>query len=463
MQQQAPLAGMPVAPSRCHALVIENDDEPAPQRVYEVLAQDATLSVQHVTWNAVARSGVGQYAVRLIVAVLADARVAPILDAIERENLATPLIAVIPEGDEATLNVAARVADDFLFSPIRPLELRHRLARMLAGPRVDLRSVSDRLVEEIGMTKLVGRNPTFVRAVRLVPRFARASATVLITGETGTGKEVCARAIHHLGARTHAPFVTVDCGATPDQLFENELFGHARGAFTDAHRDQKGLVALAEGGTLFLDEVDSLSLGAQAKLLRFLQDQTFRPLGSERSERANVRIIAACNRDLDACVRNKEFRADLFFRLNILRVQLPPLRERRDDIPLLVQGMIDEFRADEGTHAKSAAAAALRMLTSYDWPGNIRELANVVHRAVVECDGDTILPEHVDLPVAPRPEPLHFRAARAVAVATFERTYVEELLRKHGGNVTHAAREAQQDRRAFGRVIKKYKIDRGAL
>ena len=169
---------------------------------------------------------------------------------------------------------------------------------------------------------------------------------MLVTGETGTGKELFARAIHHLSARRHAPFVAVDCGAIPDQLFENELFGHVRGAFTDAHRDQRGQAPLADGGTLFLDEIDALSLPAQSKLLRFLQDHTFRPLGGDRNERANVRVIAASNRDLERLVEQKEFRADLFFRLNILRLHLPPLRERRDDIPLLAQRLLEDSRAD---------------------------------------------------------------------------------------------------------------------
>jgi len=445
--------------------VIEDDAESAPPPIYATLAGDRNLHCERATWDAIAREDIRDRALSVIVAVItgSHAVVSTFFESIERDAVATPVVAVVPDGDQDLVNLATKVADDFLCLPIRPLELRHRIARLLAGPREAYRNECDRLLDEVGMTRLVGRSAAFVRAIRLVPRFARAKATVLITGETGTGKEVCARAVHHLSARRHAPFVTVDCGATPDQLFENELFGHVRGAFTDAHRDQKGLVAVAAGGTLFLDEIDSLSPAAQAKLLRLLQDQTFRPLGAERNEQANVRIIAASNHDLEACVRSKEFRADLFFRLNILRVNLPPLRDRRDDIPLLVQGLLDEFRMSDGTSAKAAAGAALRMLTAYDWPGNIRELANVVHRAVLECDGETILPEHMGLPVPPCAAPLDFRAARAVAVASFERTYVEELLRKHAGNVTHAAREAHQDRRAFGRIIKKYKIDRVGL
>ena len=444
-------------------LVIEDGDQDG--CVWASLSLDRSLRCERASWHTVAPAVIEDPSLALILAVILGAheRVAAFVDAIRHGALAMPLLVVVPEGADDLCNLAMGIADDFLFAPIRPLELRHRVARILGAPRQDFDEVCERVLDDVGMGKLVGRNPRFVRAIRLVPRFAKANATVLITGETGTGKEVCARALHHLSARRHAPFVPVDCGALPDQLFENELFGHARGAFTDAHRDQKGLVALAEGGTLFLDEIDSLSLPAQAKLLRFLQDGTFRPLGSERNERANVRVVAACNGDLDARVRSNTFRGDLFFRLNILRLSLPPLRDRRDDIPLLAQALIDELRSDEGSRVRFISAAALRTLTAYDWPGNIRELANVVHRAVVGCDGDTILAEHLDLPEAARPAPLHFRAARAAAVATFERAYVEELLRKHAGNVTHAAREAHQDRRAFGRAIKKYKIDRGSL
>jgi len=306
-----------------------------------------------------------------------------------------------------------------------------------------------------------------MQAVRQLPRFARAEAPVCITGETGTGKELCARAMHHLSHRQRAPFIAVDCGALPEQLFENEMFGHSRGAFTDAHRDHKGLIAIAEGGTLFLDEVDALSLPSQAKLLRFLQERTFRPLGSDRFETADVRVIAATNRDLEAVVRDRQFRSDLFFRLNVLRLRLPPLRERRSDLELLAHAALKHYWAGAAEEVPVIAPAALRALRVHDWPGNVRELYNVVQRAVVACDGSLILPEHLGPPfdnfqVRHGPSS-DFRSSRAAAVAEFERRYVEDLLMKCNGNVTHAAREAQQDRRAFGRFIKKYNIDRKAL
>jgi DNA-binding NtrC family response regulator len=379
-----------------------------------------------------------------------------------------PIFAVVPvEADDALLQVVSRTADDFIFMPIRPVELRHRLRAILAEPRHDLEVVRRRLLEELGITQLVGRDPVFLKAIEQVPRFARAEVSVLITGETGTGKELCARALHHLGRRRRSPFIAVDCGAVPDQLFENELFGHARGAFTDAHRDHKGLVTMAEGGTLFLDEVDALSLAAQAKLLRFLQEHSFRPLGSDRFQQADVKVVSATNRDLSLCIEARQFRQDLYFRLNVLSIHLPPLRERRQDIELLACHELEDFARSNEAPRKSFTTGAMRLLVRYDWPGNVRELNNVVRRAIVACDGDWIFPSHVSLPGHPdgdedRPS-ADFRSERAAAVAAFERRYVEELLRKHRGNVTHAAREARQDRRAFGRFIKKYKIDRRAL
>jgi two-component system, NtrC family, response regulator GlrR len=381
-------------------------------------------------------------------------------------NQAVPLpsLAVLSETADAPLvRAAAAATDDFVLLPIRANEFHERLARLLGRDEQAVEQARERLLRELAMTQLVGRDPAFLDAIQQVPRFARSEVPVLITGETGTGKELCARAIHFLSRRRDHPFIAVDCGALPDHLVENELFGHARGAFTDAHRDQRGLVAIAEGGTLFLDEVDALSLPAQAKLLRFLQERTFRPLGAESFVQSDVHVIAATNRDLEACVRDKQFRPDLYFRLNVLRLHLPLLRERRGDISLLATHALEQHCASTERIARTFSAAALRRLASYDWPGNVRELCNVVKRAVVLCDGAQIQPHHLALP-AGEPVPAgagtSFRQARAGAIAAFERTYVEELLRKHHFNVTRAAIEAGKDRRAFGRLVKKYRIER---
>lgn len=378
-----------------------------------------------------------------------------------------PVVAIVANGtDEAVLALLAEATSDFAVAPVRREEIRQRIFRILGDPPSEAEAVQRTLLKEIGLRQLVGRTPAFVDVVARIPALARSSRPVLITGDTGTGKELCARAIHHLGRRHGGPFIPVDCGAVPDHLFENELFGHERGAFTDAHRQQRGLVALAERGTLFLDEVDSLSPASQVKLLRFLQDRTYRPLGADRFERADVNVLAATNQDLEALVREQRFRSDLFFRLSVLRLHLIPLAERRDDIPLLAQHFLDAVCVEEGV-VKRFAAATLGLLSRMPWPGNVRELSNAVQRAFVAADGREILPGHVQAQTATSPAAaaaeaaaaVGFRAARARAIAAFERQFLSDTLRAHQGNITQAARAAQQDRRAFGRLVKRHKID----
>jgi transcriptional regulator with GAF, ATPase, and Fis domain len=336
-------------------------------------------------------------------------------------------------------------------------------------------AVVEKLSREVALAKLIGQAPAFLSVVQQIALVASSPSPVLILGETGTGKELCARAIHHLSRRRRSPFIPVDCGALPDHLLENELYGHVRGAFTDAHRDQRGLVAMAEGGTLFLDEIDSLAPAAQGKLLRLLQEGTYKPLGADQFLRADVRIVAATNTDLEQDIAAKRFRADLYFRLNVLRLVMPPLRERPTDIPILAQHFVQQACVEAGIPCKTLSREAIATLVCAPWPGNVRELLNVMQRAVVFAEGATILPHHLTIastarsvpPVAATDSPPHdtsgdggFRAARARALEALERSYVETLLRKHNGNVTRSAREAKKDRRAFGRLMKRYSIDR---
>ncbi len=449
-------------------LVVEGDSTPADASVQSALARDSDFGIQRLSWDATGPDALARKGPHAVVAVAVPhtPKVTHIFEWLRDHPIHTPMLVVLPpEPGDPLLRLGRQVSDDFLLSPIRRPELRERLERVLGVPNWKVAAVRDRLLEEIGITQIVGRDPVFLEAIRRVPQFARSEAPVLITGETGTGKELCARAIHFLSSRRDCPFVAVDCAALPDHLVENELFGHARGAYTDAHRDQRGLVAMAEGGTLFLDEIDALSLTAQGKLLRFLQDQTFRPLGGDRFQRADLHVLAATNKDLEDGVRQGQFRADLFYRLNVLRLHLPPLRQRLDDIPALAVYFLRECQTPEGP-TRVFSPAALRMLGCYDWPGPVRELANVVQRAMVTCDRAQVLPCHITLPGltdSSSPVPTQFRTARAAAVAAFERRYVEDLLRKCGGNVTHAAREANKERRAFGRLIKKHGIDRLAV
>jgi DNA-binding NtrC family response regulator len=261
--------------------------------------------------------------------------------------------------------------------------------------------------------------------------------------------------------------VPVDCAASPEHLLENELFGHERGAYTDARSRQKGLFALAEGGTLFLDEVDALSLAAQAKLLRVLEDHTYKPLGADHFVTANVRVIAASNRDLERCVAERTFRADLYYRLAVFQLHMAPLRERVEDIPMLARHFLERFCAEAAVEPRTFTPAALARLSRYWWPGNVRELLNVVQRGAAFA-GLRILPSDLPLPIPADEDDEDpgtmesFRSARARALAVFERGYVERLLRKYDGNVTRAAREAHQDRRAFGRLVKRLGVPRPA-
>jgi DNA-binding NtrC family response regulator len=379
--------------------------------------------------------------------------------------IGAPTLAVLSEDDDL-MRAAAKAVDDFIVVPFRPVELRHRVARLLGGETDDgaKAAAHERLTRELALTGLVGRHPAFLHTIEQIPAVAHCHTPILITGETGTGKELCARAIHHLSTRRHFPFIPVDCAALPEHLFESEMFGHARGAFTDAYRDQKGLVALAGDGTLFLDEVDSLSITAQSKLLRLLQEHTYRPVGSERFVPTGARIMAACNQDLERLVQERKFRSDLFFRLNVLRLHLPPLRERRSDVVVLARHFLETLAIEQGTPRKNIAPALLQMLMAYDWPGNVRELYNVLQRAALFCPGTKIqLSDIADLPAAAQSsKPLggNFREERARAVTAFERSYIEEMLRRAGGNVTRAARLAGKDRRVFGRLMKRHNIRR---
>jgi DNA-binding NtrC family response regulator len=297
--------------------------------------------------------------------------------------------------------------------------------------------------------------------VEKIPLIAGSDAPVLILGETGTGKELFARAIHYYGLRQGKPFIPVNCGAIPVHLFENELFGHSKGAFTDASCAEKGLVAEAEGGTLFLDEVDALNSSAQIKLLRFLQDRTYRPLGSSRSLEADVRILAATNTDLRQRVGEKAFRDDLYHRLNVLSLTIPPLRERPGDIARLANHFL--ARQATGTHkAMCLSADAVRKLEAYPWMGNVRELAGVIERAVTMNPGGVINASGIDLAV-PDVErvslPAGWREAKRRAVGEFERSYLTNLLTTSEGNISRAAKAAGKERRTFQRLLRKYGLD----
>jgi DNA-binding NtrC family response regulator len=296
--------------------------------------------------------------------------------------------------------------------------------------------------------------------MKKIPLVSKFNTQVLILGETGTGKELCARAIHYLSPRASKPFVPINCGAVPVDLVENELFGHVRGAFTGAATSRRGLIEEAEGGTLFLDEVDCLPLLAQVKLLRFLQEKEYRPLGSTLMRQADVRVIAAANSSLEEATKSGRLREDLFYRLNIVPIMLPPLRERMDDIAILAQHFLKRFEVEFDKQVDGFAPAALHRLMVHSWPGNIRELEHVIERAVVLAQEPIIRSEDLVLSrlnASDQEESL--QQAKARMVEKFEKTYIQGLLVAYHGNISQAAQAAKKNRRAFWHLIRRYQID----
>lgn len=351
----------------------------------------------------------------------------------------------------------ARCSDSF---PARvPLESPTEQAR-----------AAEELRRALGMQGFVGSSQVLLRELQKIPRFAPSEACVLIQGETGTGKELCARALHHLGPRSSRPFVALNTGAMPTELVENELFGHEPGAYTHAQTVHRGVIAEAEGGTLFLDEIDALPLAAQVKLLRFLQEKEYRPLGARSSVAANVRVVAASNMELEREVQAGRFRRDLYYRINVLPLRLPALSQRREDIRLLAAHFLARHCRATGAPVRSFSGRALEKLEAYAWPGNVRELENVVERAVVLGRAAVIEAAEIDLPSTfdetaealsspPREAPHEtFRAAKSRVVRDFELTYLQRLLRRHDGNISRAARDAGKNRRAFFALMQKYRI-----
>lgn len=323
---------------------------------------------------------------------------------------------------------------------------------------------------------LIGRSRAFCDTLALLQQCAGVDATVLLCGETGTGKELAARALHYLSARRRGPFVPINCGALPDSLLEAELFGHVRGAFTDAKGDSRGVIGLAQGGTLFLDEVDSLSPRAQSALLRFVQDRSYRALGGTRFEQADVRLVAATNVDLEALAARGLFRQDLLFRINVLAVPLPPLREREGDALLLAQAFVQRLVRQYRTPPRTlSASSAAHLRQALPWPGNVRELEHRVHRAFLlarenlldlhleTLAGAVSLRRALDAQELGEPgEPGSYADAKARAIDDFERSYLAEVLRRAGGNLSLAARIAGKERSRFGKLVRKHGLQRAA-
>jgi DNA-binding NtrC family response regulator len=371
----------------------------------------------------------------------------------------TTVVAVSDANDPNDIFDLLRLgADEFLALPLDGLNVLPRIWRLLENT-----AASERLTREmrthVGIGQMIGHTAAWTDQINKIPLIARCDANVLITGETGTGKELCARAVHYLSLRAGAPFIAINCGAIPENLIENELFGHTKGAFTDARGTEGGLLGEADGGTLFLDEIDTLTSAAQVKLLRFIQEKEYRPLGSSKTCHVDVRIVAATNIKLADALRTASFRRDLYYRLNVVPLSLPPLRERKEDIALLARHFLDKHATRLRRPARRFTPAAIILLETYDWPGNVRELEHIVERAVVFCNTGLIDAAHITLQTSPPSKVLEsFHDAKIRTIAQFEKSYIETILMNCDGNISKAARVAQKNRRAFWELMRKHHI-----
>jgi len=307
---------------------------------------------------------------------------------------------------------------------------------------------------------IISKDHEIQKIFDVLPDIAESDSTVLIQGPSGSGKELFARAIHNLSNRKDNPYIVVNCGALPDTLLESELFGYVKGAFTDAKKDKPGRFALAEGGTLFLDEVAELSTALQVKLLRVLQQKEYEPLGVSRPRKANVRIITATNQDLSQLLARGTFREDLYYRLNVIKIELPPLSKRREDIPLLVDHFIHQFNLTKGKKITGISDKSMNLMMKYEFPGNVRELENLIEHAFVLCHGHKIRLEHLPKEfIEQLKEEIIPAVKQADRLKSAEATVIIDVLKKHAGNRTKAAKELGIDKSTLWRKIKKYNIE----
>jgi DNA-binding NtrC family response regulator len=346
-------------------------------------------------------------------------------------------------------------AYDYVSKPFRMEEIRLVVRRALEARRLaqENRHYRAELKERYRVDNLVGQSPAMVAVYKTIARVAPLDATVLVCGETGTGKELVARAIHYAGARAHRPFVVVDCSTVPDALFESELFGHVRGAFTGAVATRRGLLETADGGTVLIDEIGELSATLQAKLLRVLQERAVRRLGGNESLPIDVRVIAATHRDLRACVASGAFREDLYYRLNVVTIGLPALRERLDDLPLLARHFLDKHARAAGKAVTGFARETLRALSAHRWPGNVRELEHAIERAVALTSTPVLLPDDLPDDVRDGADRPPRTPSRAMTLDEMKDWYVEAVLRQVHGNKVRAAEILGIDRRTLYRML----------
>jgi len=459
------------------------DDEPTLLRALEALLRKKGYDVTGLDSPIVATQKLAQedFDVALLDIKMPQLSGLELLNAVKHRRPEVEVIMMTGHATVETALAAVRAgAYDYLTKPFDDVEVVARAVAKAAERKMLFdrnRQLETALREREGgdFQGLVGNSAPIREVSRMIEAVAYSAATVLVTGESGTGKELVARALHQRSPRKGHPFVALNCGALTETLLESELFGHVKGAFTGAQRDQKGLFDAADSGTIFLDEIGDIPLATQVRLLRVLQEGEIKRVGSADSVKVDVRVIAATHRDLPKLVKSGKFREDLFYRLNVINIPLPSLRERVEDIPLLAHHFLRRYAERLAKKVRALSPEAIELLCGYRFPGNVRELENAVERAVVPCRAETITPADLPPAVTGRTAPLvreapangdetawlslSYAAAKEQALRRFEKSYVEALMRACDNNISAAARKAGMDRSNFKRVLRKYRTD----
>jgi DNA-binding NtrC family response regulator len=451
--------------------------DPSSRRSRSVLLVSAIAEVREALAALLARAGYKVAAVgslvemdglvgghHLDIALLyLDAAPAEVIQDCRRRVPEIPCVVIADASRSGLGSLALRAgADDYLTYPPDPYELRLRIDRSIERREIDARIavLQGEILKSQKSTSLVSRSPPMQAVTERLRRLAPMRATVLIYGESGVGKELVARAIHLGSPRREAPFIALNCAAIPQNLIESELFGHERGSFTGAHSLARGKFEIAHRGTLFLDEIGEMNHAAQAKLLRVLEEREFMRVGGARSIRVDVRVIAATNANLEDLVERAQFRRDLYYRLKVVSLHVPPLRERREDIPILVDTFLVELARANALRPKAIHPQALAALCTYQWPGNVRELKNILESVLVSSPGEIIGPE--DLPPSVRrdnPSPVQAGLSQGRSLAEMERELIRRTLESSGGNRTHSAASLGIGVRTLQRKIREYGLE----
>jgi DNA-binding NtrC family response regulator len=446
-------------------VLVAEDDRVARELLCEILRGEG-FEVESVDdgAGAIERAVAGRYDL-----VVSDVRMErsgglDVLKAFTERAPSTPVILITAFGDvTGAMEAIQRGAYDYVSKPFNVEELKLTVARALERKRLVAEQKTVPPEARTNLQDIVGKTPVMLEVYKLVARVAASTATVFVHGESGTGKELVARAIHTHSPRAGGAFVPVNCTALTESLLESELFGHAKGAFTGAIASKRGLFEMANGGTLFLDEIGDMGPKMQAQLLRTLQDGEVRPVGGAESIRVDVRLVCATNKDLEEEVKAGRFREDLYFRINVVTIRLPPLRERREDIPVLVGHFLHKLALRERREPAAMSPEALRLLSGYAFPGNVRELENAIERAVAVAKGNVILPSDLPPEVGGGPEPgagaetggILGEVGNRPTLAELERRYIQLVLGEVGGNKKKAAEKLGIDRRTLYRALER--------